>query len=171
MERKIIMVTGGQRSGKSEFAEELALRLDDTPIYMATAGVHDPEMQSRVAKHRQRRGDKWVTIEEELHLSRHKVAGCTVLVDCVTLWTANMLFDCGDDADMALSKLKTEFDKFTSQDALFIFVTNEIGLGGTSENALQRHFTDLQGTINRYIASQSQEVYFLISGISMKIKG
>ncbi len=171
MERKIIMVTGGQRSGKSEFAEQLALDLSDAPVYVATARVYDSEMQARVAKHQQRRAGKWLTIEEDLRLSSHDVSDRVVLVDCVTLWATNMFFECGDDADAALSRLKEEFNAFTSQKSVFIFVTNEIGLGGTSENAMQRHFTDLQGAINRYIAAHAQEVYFVVSGIAMKIKG
>lgn len=171
MERKIIMVTGGQRSGKSEFAEQLALSQTDVPVYVATAQVHDAEMRDRVAKHQQRRADRWLTIEEPLHLSSVHVDDKVALIDCVTLWATNMFFDCGDDADAAFLRLKEEFDAFTSQNSIFVFVTNEVGLGGTSENAMQRRFADLQGAINRYIASQAQNVYFVISGIAMKIKG
>lgn len=171
MGRKIIMVTGGQRSGKSEFAEQLALSHTTVPVYVATAQVHDAEMRDRVAKHQQRRADRWLTIEEPLHLSSVLVDDKVVLIDCVTLWATNMFFNCGDDVDVALARLKEEFDAFTSQDSVFIFVTNEIGLGGTSENVMQRRFTDLQGAINRHIADKAHSVYFVISGIAMKIKG
>ncbi|WP_289158245.1 bifunctional adenosylcobinamide kinase/adenosylcobinamide-phosphate guanylyltransferase [uncultured Muribaculum sp.] len=167
---RIILVTGGQRSGKSVFAENLALRLSPTPVYIATAQVLDDEFRHRVAIHQQRRGPQWTNIEEPLSLSRLDVNGRTVLIDCVTLWATNMFFANGDDIDAAARAMKEEFDKFTSQNATFIFVTTETGLGGTSENPMQRRFNDLQGEINQYIASKADEVHLVISGIDVKIK-
>ncbi len=170
MKKKIIMVTGGQRSGKSEFAEELAMRLGEKPVYMATARVMDKEFEARVERHRSRRGPQWTTIEEPLLLSRHNLTGRVVLIDCVTLWATNTFFDAGEDADAAMNRLAAEFEEFTSRAATYIFVTNEIGLGGVSENPLTRRFTDLQGNINRLIASRADEVYLVVSGIPVKIK-
>ena len=95
-----------------------------------------------------------------------------VLIDCVTLWLTNFFFAAdGQDVDRVLDIAKDEFDRFTAQDATFIFVTNEIGLGGVSENALQRKFTDLEGWMNQYIAQQADEVILMVSGISVKVKG
>lgn len=94
-----------------------------------------------------------------------------VLVDCVTLWATNYFFDLDSAIEQALIELKQEFALFTQQNAQFIFVTNEIGLGGTPENTLQRKFTDLLGWLNQYIAQQADEVYFTVAGIPMKIKG
>ena len=91
------------------------------------------------------------------------------MVDCVTLWLTNYLY-LNDDVDQALAEAKREFDRLVKQDATLIFVTNEIGSGGTSENAAQRTFTDLQGWMNQYIAQRADEVYFMVSGIEMKIK-
>ena len=73
--------------------------------------------------------------------------------------------------ERVLDIAKDEFDRFTAQDATFIFVTNEIGSGGVSENALQRKFTDLEGWMNQYIAQQADEVILMVSGISVKVKG
>ncbi|MBQ8988911.1 MAG: bifunctional adenosylcobinamide kinase/adenosylcobinamide-phosphate guanylyltransferase, partial [Prevotella sp.] len=112
---------------------------------------------------------QWTNIEEERELSRHDVAGRVVLIDCVTLWLTNFFFE-NSDVDQTLSTVKAEFDKFTAQDATFIFVTNEIGSGGVSENALQRKFTDLEGWMNQYIAQQADEVILMVSGIPVKIK-
>ena len=179
--KKIILITGGQRSGKSEEAERLALSLSATPVYMATAHIWDEEFRERVRRHQERRGPEWTNIEEEIYLSRHDVSGRVVLIDCVTLWLTNLFFENHEDrpADSALNhehvpvileKAKTEFDRFTSQEATFIFVTNEIGLGGVSENALQRQFTDLQGWMNQYIAQKADEVILMVSGIPMIIK-
>lgn len=164
------MMTGGQRSGKSEQAERLALSLADNPVYMATARIWDDEFRQRVVRHQERRGPQWTNIEEEKELSKHDVTGRVVLVDCLTLWATNFFFDMESHVQPALEAVKAEFDKFTLQDATFIFVTNEIGLGGVSENELQRKFTDLQGWMNQYVASKADEVYLMVSGIKVKIK-
>lgn len=170
MAKRIILITGGQRSGKSEFAEKLALELSESPVYLATAYAGDEEFRHRIKLHQQRRGPQWSTIEENIELSSHDVTGKTVLVDCVTLWTSNIFFTHGEEIGKSLDVMKNEFDKFTSQDATFIFVTNEIGLGGVSENAMRRHYTDLLGWSNQYVASHADDVYFVVSGIPVKIK-
>ncbi|UKK51701.1 bifunctional adenosylcobinamide kinase/adenosylcobinamide-phosphate guanylyltransferase [Prevotella sp. E13-17] len=166
---RIVLITGGQRSGKSEQAEALALSLSAHPVYMATAHVWDDEFRKRVEKHQQRRGAQWTNIEEERWLSRHDMTGRVVLVDCITLWLTNFLTD-GQTTEQILQDAKDEFDRLTAQDATFIFVTNEIGSGGVSENALQRRFTDLQGWMNQYVASRADEVILMVSGIAVKIK-
>ena len=176
MTRKIILITGGQRSGKSSYAEQLALSLSPNPVYLATAHIWDEEFRDRVRRHQERRGAQWTNIEEERLLSSHDVTGRVVLIDCVTLWLTNFFFDASTsghepDVDAILATVKDEFDRFTAQDATYIFVTNEIGSGGVSENALQRKFTDLEGWMNQYIARQAEEVVLMVSGIPVKIKG
>ncbi len=113
---------------------------------------------------------KAINIEEEKELSRHNVAGRVVVIDCVTLWCTNFFMEFDSNVASSLEAVKKEFDKFTQQDATFIFVTNEIGWGGVSENKLQRKFTDLQGWTNQYIASHADDVYLMASGIPVKIK-
>lgn len=169
MARKIILITGGQRSGKSVFAEKMALSLSPTPVYMATSRIWDEDFAQRVKVHQERRGPQWTNIEEEKELSKHKVEGKVVLIDCCTLWATNYFFDLNSESE-ARTALQEEFDKFTAQDATFIFVTNEIGLGGVSGNEVQRKFTDLLGSLNQYVAAKADEVHLLISGISLKIK-
>lgn len=169
--KKIILITGGARSGKSSYAEKTALRLSPHPVYIATARIWDEEFRQRVLRHQRDRGKEWENIEEEKELSKHHLPDRTILIDCVTLWCTNYMFDSNDSIDQLLEVIKAEFDKFTNQDATFIFVSNEIGLGGTSPNDIQRKFTDLVGWVNQYIASQANEVYFMVSGIPMKIKG
>lgn len=164
--KKIILITGGQRSGKSTKAEELALQLSEKPVYLATAHIWDDEFRERVRKHQERRGPEWTNIEEEIYLSKHNLTGRVVVIDCVTLWLTNWL----QASDNPLEQAKAEFDTFTTPDAIFIFVTNEIGSGGTSTNALQRRFTDLQGWMNQYIAQKADEVILMVSGIPVKIK-
>lgn len=169
--RKIILVTGGQRSGKSSYAQRLALQNAENPVYLATSRVWDEEYRERIRRHQQERGPRWTNIEEEKQLSRHKLAGRVVVVDCLTLWSTNFFFDNDGQADLSLVQLKEEFDKFTAQDAVFIFVTNEIGMGGVSENSVQRHFTDLLGWVNQYVAERADEVVLMVSGVPVKIKG
>ena len=176
--RRIVLITGGHRSGKSRQAEEMALGLSEHPVYMATAHVWDEEFRQRVAIHQQRRGPQWTNIEEEKWLSRHQayIYNKVVVIDCVTLWCTNFFFDptTGESkksTDEVLQALKEEFDRFTSAEATFIFVTNEIGSGGVSPNPVQRQFTDIQGWLNQYIAQKADEVIMMVSGIPLKIKG
>lgn len=183
--KHITLITGGQRSGKSSYAEQLVRSLSDHPIYMATAHIWDEEFRERVRMHQVRRGPEWTNIEEEKTLSRHDVSGRVVLIDCCTLWATNYFFETTrqrdneatddmigslPDVQRILTELKEEFDRFTQQDATFVFVTNEIGMGGTSANALQRRFTDLLGWFNQYVASKADEVVMMVSGISVRIK-
>ena len=168
--KRVILITGGSRSGKSSYAEQLALSLSDAPVYLATARIWDDEFRERVRRHKERRGPQWTNLEEEKYLSLHDLAGRVVVIDCMTLWATNFFFDLDSDVDAALAALKAEFDRFTNQDATFLFVTNEIGMGGVSDNAVQRHFTDLQGWMNQYVASHADEVILMVSGIPVKIK-
>jgi len=168
--KRIILITGGQRSGKSRKAEELALSLSPNPVYLATAHIWDEEFRERVRRHQERRGPQWTNIEEELTLSKHDTTGRVVVIDCVTLWLTNFFFAHNSDTDLSLELAKAEFDKFTKSEATYIFVTNEIGSGGVSDNAIQRKFTDLQGWMNQYIASKADEVILMVSGIELKVK-
>jgi len=184
--KKIVLITGGQRSGKSSKAEEMALQLSDNPVYLATAHIWDEEFRERVHRHQERRGPQWTNIEEELYLSKHDLTGRVVVIDCVTLWLTNFIsIEHGTlplrsrnslatpsalNIEHCLAMAKEEFDKFTQPDATYIFVTNEIGSGGVSDNALQRRFTDLQGWMNQYIAAKADEVILMVSGIAWKVK-
>lgn len=168
--KKITLITGGQRSGKSSYAEKMALSLSSNPIYMATSRIWDDEHRQRIEIHKARRGKEWTNIEEDKFLSRHQVAGKVVLIDCITLWSTNFFFDSESDIQQSLDSLKAEFDAFTNQDAEFIFVTNEIGMGEMSANQIQRKFADLLGWFNQYVSSKSDQVYLLVAGIPVKIK-
>jgi len=169
--KKIILITGGQRSGKSSYAEQKALELSDSPVYLATARIWDDEFKVRVLRHQANRGAQWTNIEEEKWLSKHSLMSRIVVVDCVTLWATNFFFDLQSDVQQSLQEIKAEFERFTDQDAVFVFVTNEIGMCDTSVNELQRKFTDLQGWVNQYIASKADEVVLMVSGIPVIIKG
>lgn len=176
VQKLIILVTGGQRSGKSNYAEQLALNLAGTPVYLATSRIWDDEFRQRVLIHQKRRGSQWINVEEEKFLSNHDFTGKVVVVDCLTLWATNWFYDALGpkqelpDVDSVLENIKKEFDLLTNQSATFIFVTNEIGSGGTSSSAAQRRFTDLLGFLNQYVAKRADKVVLMVSGIPMVIK-
>ena len=170
MKRKVILVTGGQRSGKSRYAQDLALQLAENPVYLATSRVWDEEFRERVRRHQADRGVRWTNIEEEKFLSRHDVHGRVVVIDCVTLWGTNFFFDNDSDVDKSLGEMKEEFDRFTRQEATFIFVTNEIGMGGVAVDTVQRRFTDLQGWVNEDIARAADEGVLMVGGMAMRVK-
>lgn len=167
--KKIILITGGQRSGKSSYAQNLALSLSDSPIYLATSAVWDEEHRQRIERHKSDRGPQWENIEEQRFLEKIEVKNRVVVIDCVTLWATNFFTDTEGDVTSSLTSLMHSFDRFTEQSATFIFVTNEIGLGGISANDLQRRFTDVMGWINQYIASKSDEVVLMVSGRALQL--
>ena len=185
---KIIMITGGQRSGKSSFAERMALELTEGckqgPVYLATARIWDSEFAHRVERHKARRGERWTNLECEKYISECNLQGRVVVIDCVTLCATNFFFDVSSAAESAeaadaedgtlvervLGLMKRELHKLAKQESTLIFVTNEIGLGGVSENKLQRQFTDIEGWFNQHLAESAQEVYLMVSGIPVKIK-
>lgn len=167
----ITLITGGQRSGKSMFAESLALQRCSAPTYLATARIFDEDFRKRVEIHKQRRGTQWSSIEVPLMVGDVDIPeGSTVLLDCLTLLATNWLFECGEDIDIALARLKEQLEALIAKSENLIIVSNEIGLGGVSPNPLQRKFADLQGSINQFAAARADEVYMVLSGIPVKIK-
>ena len=167
----IHLITGGERSGKSTYAESEALRLSESPVYLATARVWDEEFRQSILRHQERRGPEWTNIEEDIRPSKHDFTGRVVLIDCITLWATNYFFDMQQDVDQALAALKKEFDTLVQQDATFIFVTNELGMGGMSESRTQRLFTQLQGWMNQHVAARADRVTLMVSGLPLTVKG
>ncbi|WP_372751061.1 bifunctional adenosylcobinamide kinase/adenosylcobinamide-phosphate guanylyltransferase [Labilibaculum sp.] len=166
----IHLITGGQRSGKSLFAEEQALSQSDHPLYLATSRIWDENHRERIEIHKKRRGNQWTTIEEEKYLSQHDFSGKLVLLDCITLWLNNLFFDNGEDDKKSMFEASQELEKLFSQECDWIIVTNELGLGGHPENKMAMRFNDLQGSINQYIANKADRVTLIISGIPLDIK-
>ena len=168
--KKIILITGGQRSGKSSYAQKIALSLSANPIYLATSAVWDEEHHQRIERHKRDRGTEWTNIEELKNLQNVDVTNRVVVIDCVTLWSTNFFSETNGDVDLSLAAITERFEAFTQQNATFIFVTNELGLGGTSTNDLQRRFNDLLGWVNQHIARYADEMVLMVSGIPVYIK-
>jgi adenosylcobinamide kinase / adenosylcobinamide-phosphate guanylyltransferase len=173
MADKIFFITGGARSGKSSFAENLAKDLAGKRAYIATAQALDPEMAAKIEKHRKDRGIAWDTYEEPLAVAEllRKLSGRyqVVLLDCLTLWLSNVMAHAsGDDAVTARSQeLAAAIADF---DGSCIVVSNEVGLGIVPDNPLARKFRDFAGMLNQKIAQAADEVYFTAAGIPVKLK-
>ena len=184
MKSTIILCSGGARSGKSEFAEQLALSLKGRKAYVATGQAFDDEMKDRIKKHQLRRGKEWITFEIPLHLHKNweeiKNVSDVILIDCLTMFTSNHVFAHGDintqeDSNriesIILEELRLLLQEINnSNDKTVIFVTNEIGLGIVPENKLARYFRDITGRVNREVASAANKMYLTISGVTIELK-
>jgi len=166
----LIFITGGARSGKSRYAQELALRHSDRPVYVATARIWDEDFRQRIERHRQDRDARWTSMEEEKQLGGLALQGRTAVIDCVTLWINNFFSDLHYDVDACLASCKAEIDALLVLDARLIIISNEIGMGLHPHTESGRKFTDLHGWVNQYIAARADEVVFMISGLPLKVK-
>jgi adenosylcobinamide kinase/adenosylcobinamide-phosphate guanylyltransferase len=182
----IVLVTGGAKSGKSLFAETLAAELGSRVTYVATAEVHDEEMQTRVARHQRRRPPSWLTLEIPLELrtvpTRLDYEVDVFLVDCLTLWASNHLLTLGDPEDSgwwpavdALERMLIDEIRAllaTARDAPWhlVLVTNELGLGVVPANPLGRAFRDLLGSLSQQVASQADAVFMVVAGLGIELK-
>ncbi|MFI3303650.1 MAG: bifunctional adenosylcobinamide kinase/adenosylcobinamide-phosphate guanylyltransferase [Rikenellaceae bacterium] len=169
--RRIIYISGGQRSGKSNFAQNMAESLSSKPTYLATARCWDKEFEQRIARHKASRDERWNNIEEERFISKLHLDNEVVLMDCVTLWLTNIFCDNDYNLQQSLDEAKREWDLFINREFTLIVVSNEIGLGVVPMESSTRAFVDLQGWMNQHIASTAEEAYTVISGIPVKIKG
>ncbi len=194
---EIVLVTGGSRSGKSRYAQELAESMAGTRTFIATCPVVDEEMAERIRRHQRARGSGWITIEETVDLPgalRRAAGSGVVLVDCLTLWVNNLLYEetllsAGEDRAGGLdvpaghagsSGLSEDEMEERCREVLracadlsgtVIFVTNEVGMGIVPENALSRRFRDLAGRCNQVVARGADRVVLMVSGIAATIKG
>lgn len=166
----ITFITGGARSGKSRFAQQLAEQRSDCPVYLATARVWDDDFAARIRRHRADRDQRWETMEEEKWLSTHDLSGRTVVLDCVTLWLTNFFYDNETQVEKTLEEAKKEWTAFVAGDMDLIVVSNELGMGVHPENEAARKFADLQGWMNQFIAAGAGEVYLMVSGIAVKLR-
>lgn len=181
---KIIYITGGARSGKSTLAESMAAKYEKV-AYIATAVITDEEMSRRVELHRQSRPQHWDTFERTTDIDRLILKGGydVYLLDCVTVMLTNYIFGHTQNPEKPTFEEQQAIEEKTTQAIQkmmlasivvkkdLIIVSNEVGLGLVPEYPLGRFFRDLSGRINRIIAAEADEVYFVVSGIPMKLKG
>ena len=166
---RLTLVLGGARSGKSRHAEALVTATPAPWMYVATAEPFDDEMKARIAEHRSRRGEKWRTIEAPLDLAgaiERAPAGATVLVDCLTLWLNNLMYN-NRDIDAETARLEAAL---AAPPGPVVLVSNEVGSGIVPDNAEARRFRDLQGRLNQRIAARADHVVLLVAGLPMVVK-
>jgi adenosylcobinamide kinase/adenosylcobinamide-phosphate guanylyltransferase len=170
----VVYVTGGARSGKSAFAQRLAERHAGSLLYVATAAIGDGEMAERVRRHRNARGDRWLTLEEPLALAERLPAAATgcgaVLLDCVTLWLSNLLHQHGEDAAAVLTEVERLIATFALLPSPLYLVSNEVGDGIVPANPLARLFRDVAGEAGQKLAAAADEAYLVVAGLPLRLK-
>jgi adenosylcobinamide kinase/adenosylcobinamide-phosphate guanylyltransferase len=180
---RVVLVTGGARSGKSEYTEKLLSGIDDV-LYIATSKAEDDEMKKRIEKHRQRRNSRWSTYEGFRDLGKivDMHAEKSIMLDCVTIMVTNIMFEGSMDFDSVsdseiqniIEEIEIQFknliDAVRKSNRRLFMVTNEVGYGIVPENKIARVFRDIAGTINQYIASHCDEVYLVACGLPLKLR-
>ena len=177
---KTILILGGARSGKSRLAVELARRRGGETIFVATAEALDPEMERRIKAHRKARPAGWMTLECPLEIGKNIIENIgranTVIIDCTTLLVSNIFEKYGQKAAASLlekaveAEIKGLVNCIESSDALFIIVSNEVGLGIVPADSASRLYRDLLGRANQALAAYADEVYLLVAGIPVTLK-
>jgi adenosylcobinamide kinase / adenosylcobinamide-phosphate guanylyltransferase len=163
-----ILVLGGARSGKSRYAEGLADSVPGDRLYIATAQAGDQEMAARIAAHRQRRRNRWTTLEAPIALAEALEAADApfVLIECITLWISNLLL-----AEIEVApRVEALAEALRAGQGTVALVSNEVGLGIVPDNALARRFRDEAGFANQRLAQACDEVVFLAAGLPLKLK-
>ena len=179
-----ILIIGGARSGKSRFAQEIALKSGKPVLFVATAEAGDEEMRRRIEEHRKTRPTAWNTLEVTTHIGsqiRKKFGGAEVIiVDCITLLVNNIFSQYSDqngepaEASLIEQKVTSEINELlkciSHIDASFIIVTNEVGLGVVPATRMGRLYRDLLAKANRMLAQAADEVYLMVAGLPQLIK-
>lgn len=166
----LTFITGGARSGKSARAQALAESQSGELVYIATAQAFDDEMADRIARHQRDRGPRWRTVECPIELAeailREAHQDRVVLVDCLTLWTSNLLLG---GIDLATSS-KRLLDALAQVRSPVILVSNEVGMGIVPDNALARQFRDMAGRINQDVAALADRAELVVAGLVIPLK-
>jgi adenosylcobinamide kinase/adenosylcobinamide-phosphate guanylyltransferase len=176
MPKELVFILGGARSGKSSFAERLAAQ-SERVLFVATAEAHDDDMKQRIAAHRNARPENWDTLEEPVELSSSLSTSAkgydTVLIDCLTLWVSNLLLK-DESAPGVQSEILRRthelLEVYEKQDATWILVSNEVGLGIVPPSRLGRVYRDLLGRVNQVAACRADKVYLMVVGLALELK-
>jgi len=177
---QLVLILGGARSGKSAFAQRLALQSGKSVAYIATATAGDEDMSGRIKQHQATRPAHWYTVEEPLYLApalrQASVQSDIILLDCITLWLSNWLFMQGHAPTGYIDSAITEIEAILSvvaeldQHKTLVIVSNEVGLGIVPAYASGRVYRDVLGRVNQRLASAATRVYLMVAGLGVDIK-
>lgn len=172
----IELVLGGARSGKSRYAEQQAIASELPVCYLATAEAGDDEMRARIEHHRERRPTHWQTLEEPIRLAdmirKHAIPGYCLLIDCLTLWLSNVLFDKRGELQIGVFKRERAalLDAISQCNGRVIMVSNEVGLGVVASDPMTRRFVDEAGFLHQALAQLCDKVVFVSAGLPQRLK-
>lgn len=169
----ITFITGGVRSGKSDFAEKLAGAKDGPVLYVAFGVAGDDEMKSRIQQHKDRRPDHWDVLEKPNELAENTAlyeTYDTILVDCIGTWVANRLMQQDVQKAEIIDEASMWLEEIQKLNQHIIIVSDEVGLGGVALSPLGRLFQDVLGKINQLVAGDADEAYAIFSGLPVRLK-
>jgi adenosylcobinamide kinase/adenosylcobinamide-phosphate guanylyltransferase len=173
--KKLVLILGGVRSGKSSYAQQLAGEAGKRILFLATAEAGDDEMKRRIARHKASRPASWRTVEDplDISLSLHSEAANSdvVIVDCITVWLSNLLIRNEKLSEQEMLKnVDGLIDAYEKNDAIYIIVSGEVGMGIVPEHPLGRIFRDYLGLANQRLAGVADRVVLMVAGIAMDLK-
>lgn len=173
LSKNTYLILGGARSGKSGYAEKIAISSNQDVVYVATANTFDDEMVERVKQHQNDRPSHWLTVEEPIALAesllKHDAPNKVMLVDCLTLWINNLLMQ--ENEDLLLSETKKLLEILDNLSATVILVSNEVGMGIVPMGELSRKFIDESGRLHQQLAQHVDHVLLMVAGLALVVKG
>jgi len=171
-QKRVLLITGGTRSGKSRYALERALAWEER-VFLATAVPFDEEMRRRIAGHQAERADTFATVEEPYDIASalRSLPPETevVLLDCLTVWLGNLMHRHGAEKE-SYPEMESFIDYLREPSCNLVLVTNEVGMGIVPENAMARHYRDIAGALNRRVAELADEVVMTVCGLPLTLK-
>jgi adenosylcobinamide kinase/adenosylcobinamide-phosphate guanylyltransferase len=175
MNKQLVLILGGVRSGKSRYAQQLASDIGNRVLFLATAEAGDDEMKRRIARHKSSRPESWRTIEEQMDIAgvlrKNATRADAVIIDCITVWLSNMLMHNKklNEKEMTVG-IDRLIDIYTQGDATYIIVSGEVGMGIVPEHPLGRIFRDYLGLANQHLAAKADRVVLMVAGIPVDVK-
>ena len=175
MNKKLVLILGGVRSGKSRYAQQLASDVGNRVLFLATAEAGDDEMKRRIARHKSSRPESWRTIEEQMDIAgvlrKNAARADAVIIDCVTVWLSNLMMHNEKLSEKEMTAVIDRLiDTYAQGEATYIIVSGEVGMGIVPEHPLGRIFRDYLGLANQRLAAKADRVVLMVAGIALDVK-